>query len=99
MDEDEEYIVEDEPLKVLNLFPKREITSLTLNYQNYSKLYENLTCTICRELLKSPVYLKCSHRFCKDCIERYIRTGPKRSCPNCRGELTTKRDLRCDYSL
>ena len=27
----------------------------------------------------------------------YIRSSDKKSCPNCRGALTTKRDLRNDY--
>jgi hypothetical protein len=65
----------------------------------YAKLFESLTCTICREVFSNPVYLKCSHRFCKDCIEKYIRSNSRKSCPNCRGGLSTKRDLRSDFNL
>ena len=85
MEEDEELIMEDEPLKVLELFPKRSIHLVDLNLQSYLKLYQNLLCTICEQLLKTPVYLKCSHRFCKECIEKYIRNNAKKSCPNCKG--------------
>lgn len=97
--EEEENLFEDDSAKILSLFRKRTVANLNLSQEKYEKLYENLSCTICRELYNNPVYLKCSHRFCKDCIEKYIRSSDKKSCPNCRGALTTKRDLRNDYML
>ena len=71
---------------------------MRLNINTFRCMYSVLTCPLCEKLLKSPVYLKCSHRFCKECIEKYIRNNIKKTCPNCKGELSTKRDLRIDYA-
>lgn len=55
-----------------------------------------LTCPLCKEMLSSPVYLKCSHRFCRHCIEKHTRGTMKRSCPLCMTPLLSKRDLKTD---
>ena len=34
---------------------------------------EDLQCLICHLPLKEPIQTKCGHRFCKDCLEEYIR--------------------------
>jgi hypothetical protein len=50
--------------------------------------------------MQTPVYLKCSHRFCRPCIERYIRSMNKKGCPICLAPLLSKRELRpCDFTM
>lgn len=58
-----------------------------------------MSCVFCKQIFNNPTYLKCSHRFCKDCIEKHIRLNDKKSCPICRGELATKRDSKYDLKL
>lgn len=59
-----------------------------------------LSCPICLDIFKDPVYVKvCSHRFCKDCIEKAIRQGKKKNCPTCRKNIGTKRILRIDNNI
>ncbi|XP_058793289.1 LOW QUALITY PROTEIN: E3 ubiquitin-protein ligase RNF8-like, partial [Phymastichus coffea] len=46
---------------------------------------ENLTCSICSELLVKAMTLNCSHTFCWFCIDSWIKR--KRECPNCRSTV------------
>jgi len=41
---------------------------------------DDLTCTVCREIMYKPVTLICQHSFCRVCIERM----QQKSCPLCR---------------
>ncbi|GAA6221074.1 tripartite motif-containing protein 35-like [Lates japonicus] len=45
----------------------------------------DLSCSICCEIFKDPVVLKCSHSFCAPCLQQYwSRRGRNRDCPLCR---------------
>lgn len=33
---------------------------------------DDLQCSICQSTLRDPVLTRCGHRFCKDCLGRYI---------------------------
>ncbi|XP_054609989.1 E3 ubiquitin-protein ligase TRIM35-like isoform X2 [Dunckerocampus dactyliophorus] len=45
----------------------------------------DLTCTICLQIYKYPVVLKCSHSFCSLCLKQHwAHQRPPRSCPLCR---------------
>lgn len=68
MSDESDNFLSDNPIKVLQLFPIRQISTIKCSFDNFQKLYENLRCTICRDIFRSPVYMRCSHRFCKDCI-------------------------------
>lgn len=66
-------------IKDLAVFPKR-LKPLQNNdladEETFEKIKKMLTCPICMEIFKDPVYIKdCSHRFCKQCIEKSIRLG------------------------
>lgn len=41
-------------------------------------------CVICYEKLHDPVYLKCKHEFCRDCILNWFGSSRKLRCPYCR---------------
>ncbi|XP_020782088.1 zinc-binding protein A33-like isoform X2 [Boleophthalmus pectinirostris] len=49
----------------------------------------DISCPICCDIFNNPVVLKCSHSFCKLCLEQYwTRNRPRRDCPLCRNEST-----------
>ncbi|KAL0993253.1 hypothetical protein UPYG_G00105240 [Umbra pygmaea] len=45
---------------------------------------EDLSCPVCCDIFKDPVLLKCSHSFCKNCLQTYWSTSAQRTCPVCR---------------
>uniref|UniRef100_A0A3B3RC59 Tripartite motif containing 35-28 n=1 Tax=Paramormyrops kingsleyae TaxID=1676925 RepID=A0A3B3RC59_9TELE len=49
-----------------------------------SVLEEELTCPVCYEIYRDPVVLKCSHSFCKVCLQQYWRKKGSQECPVCR---------------
>ncbi|XP_040190743.1 E3 ubiquitin-protein ligase TRIM11-like [Rana temporaria] len=52
-----------------------------------SHLKENLECSVCLNIFKDPVTLRCGHHFCRDCIGRVLDTQwgtGGYSCPECR---------------
>lgn len=59
---------------------------------------EFLKCSICQDTACDPRVIKhCLHFFCKDCIEPYLMRmsiNQQKSCPLCKAELKTKRELR-----
>ncbi|XP_040006957.1 E3 ubiquitin-protein ligase TRIM35-like isoform X2 [Xiphias gladius] len=45
----------------------------------------DLSCSICCEIFRDPVVLKCSHSFCAPCLQQYwTQRGQGRDCPLCR---------------
>lgn len=75
---------EEENLSLINdlaIFPKRLKSSPNeevADEETFEKIKKLLTCPICMEIFQDPVYIKdCSHRFCKQCIEKSIRLGYK----------------------
>ncbi|XP_041633988.1 E3 ubiquitin-protein ligase TRIM35 [Cheilinus undulatus] len=50
-----------------------------------SMLEEELSCPVCCEIFKDPVVLKCSHSFCRDCLQQFWnKKKARRECPICR---------------
>jgi hypothetical protein len=64
---------------------EKELESLTL--QDSKEILGNITCAICIELAREPVFTDCKHIFCFTCIDEYIEMTPKEvelKCPMCR---------------
>ena len=62
-------------------------------------LRADVNCAICLNVMdNSAMTLECSHRFCKECIEKSIRLASN-DCPTCRGKINTRRSLREDSRL
>ena len=88
----------------LQLFQKTAKIEGAENPQNFEKL---MICVICNEIFKEPVYSKtCMHRFCKICIEKYLRgyiifskLSSNNRCPTCKVIIGTKRNLRSDDAI
>ncbi|MBN3314866.1 TRI35 protein, partial [Atractosteus spatula] len=47
-------------------------------------LEDEFSCPVCCEIFRDPVVLKCSHSFCKACLQQFWKTKPNRECPVCR---------------
>ncbi|XP_016146392.1 E3 ubiquitin-protein ligase TRIM39-like [Sinocyclocheilus grahami] len=50
-----------------------------------SPLEDELSCLVCCEIFTDPVVLKCSHSFCRLCLQQFWnKKAAKRECPVCR---------------
>ncbi|XP_048843248.1 zinc-binding protein A33-like isoform X2 [Brienomyrus brachyistius] len=49
-----------------------------------SFLEEELCCAVCSDIFKDPVVLKCSHSFCRVCLQKFWEGKSIRECPLCR---------------
>uniref|UniRef100_A0A3B3S8C9 Uncharacterized protein n=1 Tax=Paramormyrops kingsleyae TaxID=1676925 RepID=A0A3B3S8C9_9TELE len=49
-----------------------------------SFLEEELCCAVCSDFFKDPVVLKCSHSFCRVCLQKFWEQKSSRECPLCR---------------
>ncbi|XP_069559075.1 E3 ubiquitin-protein ligase TRIM39-like [Brachyistius frenatus] len=50
-----------------------------------SMLEEELSCPVCCEIFRDPVVLKCSHSFCRACLQQFWnKKRARRECPICR---------------
>ncbi|KAL7824480.1 hypothetical protein AOLI_G00328820 [Acnodon oligacanthus] len=50
----------------------------------HTSLEENLRCSICLDTFKDPVVLRCTHSFCKACLDRSWNRKDEKECPLCR---------------
>lgn len=50
-----------------------------------SMLEDELTCSVCCEIFRDPVVLKCTHSFCRACLQQFWnQKKARRECPVCR---------------
>ncbi|XP_034046797.1 tripartite motif-containing protein 35 [Thalassophryne amazonica] len=74
------------PLK-LSFFQTPKLTSVLRPraISSRSMLEEDLSCPVCCEIFKDPVVLKCSHSFCRTCLQQFWnKKKARRECPTCR---------------
>ncbi|XP_059215989.1 nuclear factor 7, ovary-like [Centropristis striata] len=55
-------------------------------------------CSVCHDIFKDPVLLKCSHSFCRDCLQSWWTGNPTRECPVCK-RRSSKRLPPCNLAL
>lgn len=77
-----------QPLK-LTFFQSSKLNSFlrprAVSSQSGSMLEDELSCPICCEIFKDPVVLKCSHSFCRACLQQFWnKKKARRECPVCR---------------
>jgi len=54
----------------------------------YCSDHNNETCGICMDPLKCQAIIQCGHKFCKQCINKWVCIScPNYSCPICRGKI------------
>lgn len=52
---------------------------------------EELVCSVCKEVLDTPLQCPCEHHFCRDCITEWIyNTGNLSSCPLCKTPVSVE---------
>ncbi|KAJ8377790.1 hypothetical protein AAFF_G00251090 [Aldrovandia affinis] len=59
----------------------------------FSLLEEELSCPVCTEIFRDPVVLKCSHSFCKACLQKCWEQKGSRECPVCRRKSSIENPL------
>ncbi|XP_040191637.1 E3 ubiquitin/ISG15 ligase TRIM25-like [Rana temporaria] len=65
-------------------------------------LRKELKCSICLDIYRDPVTLKCGHNFCRDCIGRVFGTRVRSggySCPECRERFKNRPALGRNTTL
>ena len=66
-------------------FKAAEVRPRALSTRSKSMLEDELSCPVCCEIFTDPVVLKCSHSFCKSCLQQFWnKKASKRECPVCR---------------
>ncbi|XP_076000173.1 E3 ubiquitin-protein ligase TRIM35-like [Genypterus blacodes] len=70
--------------KVVSALRPRAVSS-----RSGSMLEAELSCAICCEIFKDPVVLKCSHTFCRACVQQFWnKKKTRRECPVCRSKCS-----------
>ncbi|KAG9344554.1 hypothetical protein JZ751_011225 [Albula glossodonta] len=54
-----------------------------------SSLDDDLCCPVCCDTYSDPVVLRCSHSFCRFCLDAFWKTMPTKECPVCRRKSST----------
>ncbi|XP_031705553.1 tripartite motif-containing protein 35-like, partial [Anarrhichthys ocellatus] len=63
-----------------------------------SRSEEDLCCPVCYEIYNDPVFLSCSHSFCKDCLKNWWREKQIQECPVCK-RRSSKSEPPCNLAL
>ncbi|XP_064414249.1 E3 ubiquitin-protein ligase TRIM39-like [Latimeria chalumnae] len=61
-------------------------------------LEDEMSCSVCQELFKDPVTLRCGHNFCRECLCEYWKEKISQLCPICRADSAIT-DLKTNYTL
>ncbi|KAA0703316.1 Zinc-binding protein A33 [Triplophysa tibetana] len=59
---------------------------------------EDLTCPVCYEIFKDPVFLSCGHNLCKECLQQFWRGMNTQDCPVCR-RRSSRDNPPCNLAL
>lgn len=79
------------------------ISSLILPYRQKQQekefieklLVDNFTCSICLDIFKKPVGLKCGHMFCSRCLFTWLLDH--QTCPMCRFVIPSRTTVKCEF--
>ncbi|XP_063070820.1 tripartite motif-containing protein 5-like [Engraulis encrasicolus] len=83
-------------LKIVPVKPAVMVEQLSMASSSFSE--EDLSCPVCREIFKDPVFLTCSHSICKGCLKTFWETKGSRECPVCR-RRSSKVEPPCNLHL
>ncbi|XP_028646795.2 tripartite motif-containing protein 16-like isoform X1 [Erpetoichthys calabaricus] len=57
------------------------------------ELQDEITCSLCQDILSDPVLIPCGHNFCLKCLTDCWDQSQVCSCPQCRHTFTTRPEL------
>ena len=57
-----------------------------------------LHCAVCLQVLERTVVAPCMHRFCQECVEKWLRVG-RHDCPECKFHTHTRRAFKRDVRI
>lgn len=64
---------------------------------NLSNLEAETRCPVCLGVIKNARLVSgCMHRFCAECIEKWLRVCRENNCPQCRMPMQSRRDCKKD---
>jgi len=69
---------------------EKSVNSLGLDHQHFS-------CPICQDVYKKAVQTKCTHIFCKECIDKALTRS--KLCPVCQMRLNGRKSFRKDITM
>ncbi|XP_030417849.1 RING finger protein 112-like isoform X2 [Gopherus evgoodei] len=66
---------------------------LSMSSRAMERLQEDVTCSICLDVLEDPVSIECSHNFCRGCLVAHWRevSAQGYQCPECRAPCSRDR--------
>lgn len=82
--------IENRSIRVKNI--EGDITRCKEKLENLTERITELTkksCSICLNIMESPVILECTHSYCAGCIMTWITKNMK--CPECRNVINTEK--------
>ncbi|ODV92815.1 hypothetical protein CANCADRAFT_56378 [Tortispora caseinolytica NRRL Y-17796] len=62
--------------------------AIALGYAELKDLTSSCVCSICSEIMCTPVITECGHSYCYECLLSWFETSS--SCPHCRTDLKQK---------
>ncbi|XP_074525122.1 nuclear factor 7, ovary-like [Halichoeres trimaculatus] len=63
-----------------------------------SQSEKEILCPVCHDIFKVPVFLPCTHSFCKDCLQQWWQEKQVQVCPVCK-EISPQSDPPCNLVL
>ncbi|CAL8466322.1 g5858 [Coccomyxa elongata] len=76
---------------------KEDTTDSRLMSIDLTCLEAETRCAVCLGIVKNCRLVSgCMHRFCADCIEKWLRVASEPSCPQCREQMQSRRDCKRD---
>uniref|UniRef100_A0A8C0J4W5 RING-type domain-containing protein n=1 Tax=Chelonoidis abingdonii TaxID=106734 RepID=A0A8C0J4W5_CHEAB len=66
---------------------------LSMSSRGMERLQEDVTCSICLDVLEDPVSIECSHNFCRGCLVAHWSevSAQGYQCPECRAPCSRDR--------
>uniref|UniRef100_A0A3P9CIV1 Tripartite motif containing 35-13 n=1 Tax=Maylandia zebra TaxID=106582 RepID=A0A3P9CIV1_9CICH len=59
---------------------------------------EDLSCPVCHDIFRDPIFLSCSHSFCKMCLKDWWAQKLEQQCPVCKN-ISEQSDPPCNLVL
>ncbi|XP_047439839.1 E3 ubiquitin-protein ligase TRIM39-like [Mugil cephalus] len=63
-----------------------------------SRPEKDLSCPVCKNIFKDPVFLSCTHSFCKTCLKDWWEEKKTQECPICE-KVSPQQDPPCNLAL